>query len=352
MRSRVTWRVVLLSLVSLGPLCSCVAAQAGTRPRVLVITTGGTIALRGKEVTAIPGLAAVADVTLVEFVNTGSSKLTPNHWLRLSKLINQSFLKDPGLAGVVVTHGTDSLEEGAFFLHLTVHDRRPVVVVGAMRNATDVSADGPANLLNAVRIAATLEAGGKGVLILLNDEINSARDAVKTDANRLHTFRSLEYGALGVADPDTIVFRRAPTTRHTVASEFDVTGIDSLPQVAIVTDYAGADGELVKAAAVRSQGLVVTGFPSASLSFGTTAAVVEVAGRGLPVVVHSRAISGRARDSYIQLAVPRSDSPKSINEAGIIGGRDFTPHRARILLMLALTKTRDPKRIQAMFDTY
>jgi L-asparaginase type II len=328
------------------------AAQAEALPRVLVITTGGTIALRGEQITAIPGLTALADVSTVDFIRGPSSRLTPDHWLRLSKLINQSFRDDPDLAGVVVTHGTDTLEECSFFLHLTVRDRRPVVVVGAMRNATNVSADGPVNLLNAVRVAIDPEAGGKGVLILLNDEINSARDAVKTDANRLHTFRSLEYGALGVADPDTVVFRRAPTTRHTVDSEFDILDIDSLPPVAIVTDYAGADGDLVKLAAEHSQGLVVTGFPSASLSAGTMKAVLEAAGRGVPVVIHSRAISGRARDYYPQFAAPASNPPKTITDIGIIVGRDFTPHRARILLMLALTKTKNPRRIQRMFDTY
>jgi L-asparaginase len=166
------------------------------------------------------------------------------HWLELAHRINDVFRKDPELAGIVVASGTDTLEETAFFLHLTVKDVRPVVVVGAMRNPDVLGYEGPANLRAAVRVAVSSEARGRGVLVVLNDEINSARDDTKTDANRLQTFRSRDYGLLGVVGSDRVVFYRDIPQRHTTRSDFDVSKLTDLPAVEIVLVYQGASGQL------------------------------------------------------------------------------------------------------------
>ena len=177
-------------------------------PVVRVIATGGTIASRPGDdqltgsalIEAVPQLAGVAQVEVEEFSRIGSSGMTPDHWLLLAKRINELLDAEPDISGIVVTHGTDTMEETAYFLHLTIKDLRPVVLTGSMRSATAISADGPANLLTAVRVAADTNAGGRGVLVVLNDEVHSARDVRKTDNNRIDTFLSAEWGALGVVD--------------------------------------------------------------------------------------------------------------------------------------------------------
>lgn len=328
-------------------------AQEGALPRVRIITTGGTIAggragggLTGEDfLEAVPELATVADLTAEEFSRVGSSKMTPSHWLGLSRRINQLFREDSTLTGIVVTHGTDSLEETAFFLHLTVRDPRPVVLVGAMRNWSRLSPDGPANLMGAVRVAVSPDAVGKGGLILMNDEISSARDAIKTDALRVHTFRALNRGFLGVADADTVLFYRELLSRHTATSEFDTAGLDVLPEVPMVTDFTGNDGNVLRRWAEQGvDAIVVIGFPTGLLSAGMTEAAEDLVAQGMPIVISSRAPVGRVSDDY--RIGENEDSRRPI------AGRDLPAHKARILLMLTLTRTRDLDEIQRIFDTY
>ena len=184
-------------------------------------------------------------ITVEEVTRVGSSQITPAHWLTLANRINTLFRDDRALRGIVITHGTDTLEDTSFFLHLTVRDPRPVVVTGSMRSANEISADGPANLLNAVRVAISPDARGKGVLVALNEHIASARDVWKTDNRRVETFRSPELGFLGFVDPDGVVFYRASLRPHTAQSAFDVSGVKTLPEVAILTDYPGFDAALM-----------------------------------------------------------------------------------------------------------
>src|SRR6185437_12532866 len=178
----------------------------------------------------------------------------------LAKRINELFATDADLAGIVVTSGTDTLEETAYFLNLTVRSDRPVVVVGSMRNPSTLGYEGAANLLEAFRVAASPAARNKGALVVLNDEINAAREATKTDALRLETFQTRGYGMLGVVDADRVMFYRDVVKRHTAKSEFDVSEVSRLPRVDVVLVYQGADGDLIKAAAdAGAQGIVIAG---------------------------------------------------------------------------------------------
>jgi L-asparaginase type II len=254
--------------------------------------------------------------------------MTPGHWLRLAKRINQIFQQDSNVAGVVITHGTDTLEETAFFLNLTVRDSRPVVVVGSMRTSSEISADGPANLLNGVRVAVSAQAVGKGVLVVLNEDIAAARDVWKTDNRRVQTFRSPELGFLGFADPDTL------------ESEFDVSGVDSLPNVVLVSDYAGFDGSLIDhLVSTRPDGMVVATFAGGRMSAGARRAVQRAAEAGIPLVIASRVPGGRIVGN-------------PLGDTAAIVSRDLPSHKARILLMLALTRTGEIQEIQRIFDIY
>jgi L-asparaginase type II len=316
---------------------------------VLILTTGGTIASRPEApliegpalVQSVPELLAHAQVEVDEVFRIGSSKMTPESWLQLAGHINERFRADPRLAGIVVTHGTDTMEETAYFLTLTVQDQRPVVLTGSMRGATEVSADGPANLLNAVRVVASPEAAGLGVLVALNEEVHSARAVRKTDNRRVQTFESGETGLVGHADPDSVVFYRPPTRPHTVHAEFRTDGWDSLPRVDLVTDYTGYDGQTVDFLLDRgARGIVIGSFAGRRMSAGATEAAQRAAQSGATVVVASRISVGRAAGGSLGPA------------DGVVEARDLSPQKARILLMLALTVTDDVGEIQRIFDTY
>ena len=327
------------------------------RPMVSLIATGGTISNRpggrltaDQLVEAIPALDqhVVADVE--QFDNVSSSMLTLDQWLELSRRINRLFRERPGLEGVVVTTGTDTLEETAYFLHLTVRSVRPVVVVGSMRPPQSLGYDGTANLLQGFRVAADPASRGRGVLVVLNGEINSARDVSKTNAQRLQTFDAGAYGFLGVVDPDRVVYYRRTERRHTSSSEFDVTSVTRLPRVDVVMTYQGAPGDTItNATEAGAMGLVVAGAGTGATSPGQRDAIQTISEAGIPVVIASRTGGGRV-PVHPQTQDPGSESWASV--AAHIGGEDLSPVKARILLMLALTVTTDPQEIQRMFLEY
>jgi L-asparaginase len=338
---------LLLFAIGVAP-AAAMRAQGGAQGAVLILTTGGTIASRATGpmtdgaslVRGIPELGRVATIRVEEVFRVPSSQMTPPDWLRLAKRINAEFASTPQLRGVVVTHGTDTMEETAFFLNLTVRDPRPVVVVGSMRGGDEVSADGPANLLNGVRVAVSEAARGQGVLVVLNEDIGAARDMWKTDNRRVDTFRSPERGFLGAADPDTVIFFHRTLQPHTTASEFDVTRLEALPSVEIIADYAGFDSTVMRdALRRRPQGVVMTSFAGGRLSIGAQAALRMAADAGIPVVVSSRVPGGR-----IVGALP-SAPPRIL-------ALDLPPHKARVLLMLGLTRTKDRAVLQQIFDRY
>lgn len=346
--------LVFLVISFLLDPASARAGQPNPLPTVHLIATGGTISngpsrrlTADQLIESIPALDRYAAAEAEQFDNVESSMLTLDQWLELSRRVNELLSSRPDLAGIVVTTGTDTLEETAYFLHLTVRSERPVVVVGSMRPPQSLSYDGAANLLQGFRVAAHAASRGRGVLVVLNNEINSAREVSKTHAQRVQAFEARGYGVLGVVDSDRVLFYRRIEHRHTSRSEFDVASIDRLPRVDVVLSYQDAPGDLItQAVKSGAEGLVVAGAGTGSVSREQRDAIRSVGGAGTPVVVTSRTGGGRvpARRQDTRGASPTSP-PR-------IGGEDLSPVKARILLMLALTVTTDPQEIQRIFSQY
>jgi L-asparaginase len=329
-------------------------------PRIAVIGTGGTISSLGagsldvldypdfgQKLTSealldrFPETRLVADPRPITFRQVGSTAIGPADWLELRALIHRTAQEDPNIAGFVIPHGTATLEETAFFLNLTLATAHPVVLVGAQRPASALGTDAGMNLVNALRVAGSLEARGKGVLVVLNDEIHPARDVVKTSTYRVQTFRSFDFGALGHVDGDGPHFYRAPLKAHMPDTPFAGREFAELPRVDVIYSYAGADGDLVEAAVkAGARGLVSAGFAPGTPSPAQQATFLEAAKSGVVVVQCSRAASGRI--------APR----RRLRETGIVAGEDLSPQKARILLMLMLTATSDVATIQEAFQTY
>lgn len=358
-RRRLPW--LLLACILWLPAMA--QAQPPAPPRVRLLATGGTISNRaGGRLTAaqlvelIPGLDRYVTPEYEQYSNLASSYLTLDQWVGLTRRINELFRTDPGLAGIVVTSGTDTLEELAYFLDLTVHSDKPVVVVGSMRNPSTLGYEGAANLLDAFRVAADPEARGKGVLVVLNDEINAARDVTKTDALRLETFQARGYGVLGYVDRDRVTFSRTVLQRHTAQSEFDGSTLTALPRVDVLWVYQGASGDLIKAAVdLGARGLVIAGAGAGATSGTQLDGIAYALEHGVVVVITTRTGSGRIAPFRSSRAVPSRGplaglTPPEFDD--FIAGEDLAPVKARILLMLALTKTHDPAVIQRMFEQY
>jgi len=357
----------LLAVYSV-PLARAAAPQAAPRaqvalPRVHFVATGGTISnkeggrLSAEELAkSMPGVERFARLTHEQFANVASSELTLAQWVGLSKRINEIFADDKELAGIVVTSGTDTLEETAFFLHLTVRDPRPVVVVGSMRNPSTVGYEGAANLLEGVRVAADPSARNKGALVVLNDEINSARNVTKSDALRLQTFRSREYGQLGVVDRDRVVFFNQIVQRHNEQIEFDINKITELPRVDVIMVYQGASGDLIKAAVDNGAKGIVIAVAGAGATSGTQPeGLAYAASKGVFIVTSTRTGSGRIAPPQRQpdaggnfQLTPDQQKRRQFT----IAGEDHTPIKARVLLMVALTKTHDRNELQRIFSEY
>ena len=331
-----------------------------SKPRVAFIGTGGTIASLGRgpldlqdytvtgqvmhadEILARwPETALVADVMAVRYRNIASPSIGFADWKALVALCEQVVRDDPDLAGIVIGHGTATLEETAYFLNLTVKVKVPVVLVGAQRPSSALSSDAGMNLVNAVRVAASPQARDMGVLVVLNDEIHAAREVTKTSTLRLQTFRTPDFGVLGHADGDAVAFYRRPIRRHAPDTEFDVSGIEALPRVDIAYSYAGGDGVAVRAfMAAGARGIIAAGFAPGYCPPGEIDALTEAARQGIVVVQATRAGSGRTFRGT------------RLRQAGFLIADNLNPQKARILLALALTVTTDPDTIMDMFRTY
>jgi L-asparaginase len=332
------------------------------KPLVYVLSTGGTISGRGDSstnltsyrsgsllgeqlVAGVPEIRQIAEVKVEQIANVSSTDISLDNWLTMAKRINAIFAEDKTVAGVVITHGTNTLEETAYFLNLTVKHDRPVVLVGSMRPSTAISADGPLNLLNGIRTAVAPGARGKGALVVLNDEINAARDVTKTNTYRVETFRAPELGLLGYVDGDAVTFYRASTKRHTIASEFDVSNVRELPKVEILYSYAQPSTVALDALVASGvKGIVFAGTGAGLLSTIERNAIRKIAAMpeaSRPVMVRS----ARVGNGRVVANQPYDDMR-------MIPADNLNPQKARVLLMLALTKTRDVKEIARMFTEY
>ncbi|MDB5414479.1 MAG: L-asparaginase [Rubritepida sp.] len=331
-----------------------------TRPRIALIGTGGTIGSLGRGPFDIadygslgkvmdaeqllaywPQVNEVAEIIPVKYAAVASTAIGPTHWLELVRLCDEVVAKNPGLDGIVITHGTATLEETAYFLSLTVKVEVPVVVVGAQRPSSGLSSDAGMNLANACRVAGDPRAGGHGALVLLNDEIHAAREVTKTSTSRLQTFRSPDFGCLGHADADTIAWYRRPLRKLGRETEFDVRERSSLPRVDIVYSYAGADGAAVDAfIAAGAEGLVSAGFAPSFVTPDMAETMIAAMAAGTPIAASTRAGSGRMFYTT------------RMREAGFLNADNLNPQKARILLMLGLTVTKDPTALNRIFAEY
>ena len=331
------------------------------KPTVRVIGTGGSIAGVGPDrmdytvypeldqhltiqqsLDRVPEINDIATVRSENLVSVGSTAIGPAEWFQLTRRINQVLTEETDVHGVAVTHGTATLEETAYFLHLTVKSNKPVVVTGAMRPPTALGTDADLNLLDSVRIAGCPDASGMGVLTVMNNEIQCARDVTKFNTYRVEAFKPNELGFLGYADSDgRVVFYRAPLRKHTTATAFDVSNLSSLPRVDIVHAYAGTDGLLVDAVRNnRTDGLILAGFGGGTFPPAVIGAAAEAAKEGMPVVLASQASAGRV------VMTPQKQ------EQGFLVCDNLMPKKARILLMLGLTITSDRQQLQQMFWDY
>lgn len=331
------------------------------KPKVAVIGTGGTITSlssvgpldlyeytsTGRMLEAdqlvdkFPEVRQVAEIIPVRFKAVPSTAVAFPEWKQIVIEADKVVAAHPDLAGIVVLHGTATLEETAYALNLTAKVNVPIVVVGAQRPASALSTDAGLNLVNAVRTAALPEARGLGVLVCLNDEIQAAREVTKTSTARLQTFRSPDFGALGHADGDAVNFYRRPVRKGAPETEFDIRKLDALPRVDIAYSYAGDDGTAIRAFVnAGAKGIVCAAFAPGMLSPPEMEAAKEAVAAGVVIVLSSRAGSGRTFNS------------SKVRDAGFITADNLTPQKARILLALGLTKTASPDDIRRMFATY
>ncbi|MCL1985322.1 MAG: asparaginase [Betaproteobacteria bacterium] len=343
-----------LAVILACVLCVPVSSGAAEKDSVVFIATGGTIAMKidpvkkapvpaisGEDLLAtVPDIADIAKIEVKNISNVPSCEMSPERWVELQKAVTAA-LQRPEVAGVIISHGTDTLEETAYFLDLTVKSNKPVVLIGAQRNASESDFDGPRNLRNAVRICVSPEARDMGAMVVLNGHINAARNVVKTNTSDVETFKSGDLGELGVADYDRVIFYRAPLHRQHVPVTADV-----LPKVDIIYMYGGADGGLIKAAVERgAKGIVLAALGWGNISTKAYEVVKEVIAGGTPVVVSTRVWNGRVLPHY---GYPGGG--KTLKEAGAVFADNLSPQKARLLLMLAMQTTRDQGKLQEYFD--
>jgi len=354
------------SMIALFGFLFCMASAAQAQEaapqkmaNVTILATGGTIAGTGASSTttvgytaatvgvqrliqAVPELAKVANVSGEQVFQIASENMTDDHWLTLAKRVN-ALLAQGGVDGIVITHGTDTLEETAYFLNLVVKSRKPVVLVGAMRPSTALSADGPINLYNAVLLAASPDAVGKGVLVAMNDQIQAARDVSKSNTSAPDAFRSPDLGMLGYFQGSKAFFYRQVVRKHTVDTEFDVGTLQALPQVDIVYGHANVGPVAVDAfMAAGSKGIIHAGVGNGSLAAKVKPALISARAKGAVVVRASRVGQG----------ILARNGEANDDELDFVAADTLNAQKARILLMLALTRTSSTKEIQRMFYTY
>jgi L-asparaginase len=333
-------------------------AAAQKKPHIVILATGGTIAGAAATSTqaaytsgavtidamiaAVPGIKDMADIKGEQISNVGSQDMSFDIMLKLAKRINE-LMKSSDVDGIVITHGTDTMEETAFFLNLVVKGDKPVVMVGSMRPSTAVSADGPLNLYNGVGVAIDPNAKGRGVLVVMNDWIHAAHSLTKTSTTAIQTFMSPLRGIVGVANYSKNDFYNTPQWKHTSASEFDVNGVDRLPRVDIVFACADMPADLITASVTNgAKGIVIAGVGNGNMNKSSLEAAANAAKKGVIVVRSSRVPTG---------SVGRNVEVND-DEFGFIASDELNPQKARLLLSLALLKSRSKTELQNLFMTY
>ncbi len=355
--------LMLLLLLAAGPAAyagpqSAAPAAQPALPTVVVLATGGTIA--GAAATdvqagytsgqvgveqllaAVPQAKKLANLRGEQISNIGSQDMNDEVWLKLAGRVNE-LVAMPDVAGVVITHGTDTIEETAFFLNLVVKSKKPVVLTAAMRPSTALSADGPLNFFNAVAVAANKNAAGLGVLVVINDWIHGASSLTKTSTTAVQTFMSPLRGLVGTVAYGEADFFCGPVGRNTVNSDFSLEGVKTLPRVDIVMAYENMDGALIDAAAAAgAKGIVIGGVGNGNMTEPAVKALAAEAKKGVVCVRSSRVVTGRVGRN-----VELDD-----DKLGFVASLGMNPQKARVLLRLALLKTNDVKQIQKYFEEY
>ena len=355
MRSK---RRLLFSLVIILIVTSAQSAVAQKKKNIVILATGGTIAgaaTSGTQagyksgavtidamIAAVPGIGDMANIKGEQISNVGSQDMSFDIMLKVAKRINELMTKSD-VDGVVITHGTDTMEETAYFLNLVVKGDKPVVMVGSMRPSTAVSADGPLNLYNAVGVAIDPAAAGRGVLVVMNDWIHAAHSLTKTSTTAIQTFMSPLRGVVGVATYGKNDFYSTPQWKHTTQSEFDVTGVNKLPRVDIVFACADMPADLIDASVTNgAKGIVIAGVGNGNMNKASLESAANAVKKGIMVVRSSRVAMGNVGRN-----VEVND-----DEAGFIASDELNPQKSRILLSLALLKARSKTEIQNLFTTY
>lgn len=333
-------------------------AQDKKLPNVVILATGGTIAGSAESQTeagyqsgavgvevlinAVPQLKDIAVVTGEQVASIGSQDMNDEVWLKLGKRVNEIVAK-ADVSGVAITHGTDTMEETSYFLHLVVKSDKPVVLTGSMRPSTAMSADGPLNIYNAVAIAGDPGARGRGVLVTVDDDIHSAHDIVKTHTTDVGTMSSGEAGLVGATLFGKNTWYRTPAQVHTSKSEFSIDGVTKLPRVDIIYAHANMSPDIITSAAEKgAKGLVIAGVGDGNMTAPALEAVKAVVAKGVVVVRSSRVNGG----------IIRRNIEVNDDELKTVASMELNPAKARVLLQLALLKTQDPAKIQDYFNRY
>ena len=348
----------VLKALLFAALMSALGTGWAAKPRVVILATGGTIAgaqAAGQDagyksgsfqvedlIEAVPNLGELADISGEQIVNIGSQDMNNEVWLKLAKRVNEVLAKGD-VDAVVITHGTDTMEETGYFLNLVTHSTKPVVLVGSMRPATATSADGSANIYNAVSVAVHPKARGRGVMVLLNDEIHYAREVTKTNTTQLDTFKSPNRGKAGMTNAGRVYWYDPLVTKHTSTSVFSVDGLSELPRVEIFYAYANVGREFIdQCVALGCKGMVLAGVGDGNATQAAVAGLQDAIKKGVAVVRSSRT-NGGITDRNVEL---------NDDEMGSIASMELNPQKARVLLMLGLTKTSDAKKLQEYFYQY
>jgi L-asparaginase len=354
---RVVFVLAAVCLIA-APVPVPAQAPAKAPARVVVLATGGTIAGAAASdvqagytsgqvgveqlLAAVPQAKKLATMKGEQIANIGSQDMNDEVWLKLARRINE-LAASSDVDGIVITHGTDTIEETAFFLNLVVKSKKPVVLTAAMRPSTALSADGPLNFYNAVAVAANPQAAGRGVLVVINDWIHGAASLTKTSTTAIQTFMSPLSGLIGTVAYGEAEFFRGPVGKNTADSEFSLDGVTALPRVDIVMAHENMDGALIDAAAAAgAKGIVIAGVGNGNMTATALNALASQAKKGIVCVRASRVVTGRVGRNV------EVDDDK----LGLVASLDLNPQKARVLLRLALAKHADTARIQKMFDEY